>query len=85
MRPWPRLSVPRSSMPQKLIFPATCPGMPKKIVAVVHELRALRQAAEAQVIEAHGPIGSLRAVLDAQQLVGGPIGEDLRAENAVFR
>ncbi len=56
----------------------------EEIVAVIDELRALRQPAGAHVIEAQRPIRSLRAVLDAQQLVGGPIGEDLRAENAVF-
>ena len=65
-------------------FSRSLPANAEEIAAVVHELRAFRGAAQAKVVEAHGPVGSLRAVLDAQQLVGGEIAEELVSENAVF-
>ena len=64
--------------------PRNRPGNAQKIAAVIFELRAFRQAPQAHVVQAHGPIGSHRAVLDAQQLVGGPIGKELVAEYAVM-
>ena len=84
MRPWPRLSMPWSWMPQKSARPATWPGMPNMPGAVVGERAAVAEAALAQVVEADVEIGALRLVADAQQLVAVPVGQELRAEDVVL-
>ena len=50
-------------------------------VAVVEEGRAVAEAALAQVVEAQVPVGALRRLADAQQLVHVPVGQNLRAED----
>src|SRR5689334_2300619 len=55
----------------------------KEIGAVVAERGAERQAAIAEVVDVEQPIGPLRLLANAEDLVGVELREDLRAEDFV--
>ena len=50
---------------------------------MVQERGAVAEAALAEVVEAEVPVGAGGRMVDAQQLVHVPVGQDLRAEHAV--